>query len=44
MDDLLKHGITVGLIAAGVLTAGYVMKKFPTAPIVSDARAGYSGT
>jgi len=39
-DDLDKHLLTVGLVAGGVIAAGYAMAKVQA---LSTARAGFSG-
>lgn len=43
MKNLNKHLLTVGLVAGGVISAGFVMYKLSDVDIIQKARNGFQG-
>lgn len=41
--DLKKSGITVALVALGVIAAGFLMNEFKTNDLVKKVQAGFNG-
>jgi len=42
-NKLVKHATTIGLVAAGVMAAGYAMYQFRDNEIVAKSRNGFQG-
>ena len=43
MKNATKHLTTIGLVAGGVIAAGYAMYKLSDVKIVQEARNGFQG-
>jgi hypothetical protein len=41
MKNLDKHLVTVGLVATGVVVAGFVLNQFASVGFIANARSGY---
>ncbi len=43
MKNLSKHLMTVGLVATGVITAGYTLYQFRDVDLIKTSRNGFQG-